>query len=381
MLSGDRRGQPQLIPWTSIRERIADEVVVAKSFAEGLDSPCSDCTTTSCCTHVPLQTFKVTNLVDLDHARYLLNFDRILLGIASNGDWSVYYVYPCRHLDRDDLSCTVHGTSDQPQICSKYNPYNCWYRRVFSKSVSEEFLQVDRPRFEWLAEQIEFDDNRTIVKVPDWRTLMEGMEALVDTPAPVTPEPAMTDSAFDGWTAIARGAAPKDEPLPVFSFEQSTSPCTSCAAYCCETLVFPQSAPSSISSFDYYRFCMGFPGLEIGVAADGTWSIVVKTRCRHLDGNRCSIYGKKERPLTCTYYDEWTCSYRPRFGQARPEGYLRLKLEQWKWLTECFQFDSFGEIAHFPTFADIRAHVEGRLREGTAGPSAAGASVVAAPGE
>jgi hypothetical protein len=55
---------------------------------------------------------------------------------------------------------------------------------------------------------------------------------------------------------------------------------------------------------------------------------------------------------------------------------MRLKLEQWKWLTECFQFDSFGEIAHFPTFADIRTHVESRLRE-----SPDEAPMVAAPGD
>ena len=374
MLTRERPGQPQLIPWTSIRERIVERPPMTKSFDDGLDSPCGGCTTASCCTHVPLSTFKVNNIVDLDHARYLLNFDRILLGIASNGDWSVYYVHPCSKLNRDDLSCTVHGTSDQPQICAKYNPYNCWYQRVFSRSVSEEFLQLDRPRFEWLADQITFDEERNIAGVPDWPAMMAAMVEMVDTPPPVAPEAPVTDAAAEGWRqAVLNGGRPEDE-IPLYSFDQSISPCASCAAYCCETLVFPQSPPGSVASLDYYRFCMGFPGLELGVAADGTWSIVVKARCRHLEGNRCGIYGKKERPLVCTYYDEWVCNYRPRFGQARPEGYLRLKLEHWKWLTECFQFDQFGEIAKFPSFAEIRSHIEDSWRAALVAGREAGAT-------
>ena len=356
-------GTSQLIPWVSIRERIVERQPITKSFDEGLDSPCGGCTVASCCTHVPLSTFKVANIIDLDHARYLLNFDRILLGIASNGDWSAYYVYPCSKLNREDLSCTVHGTSEQPQICSKYNPYNCWYKRVFSRSVSEEFLQLDRPRFEWLAEHIEFDEERNIAAVPEWQEMMAAMAPLVDTPAPAVDEPPASDSALEGWKDAVRYGVKPEDGVPLFTFDQSISPCDNCQAYCCETLVFPQSPPSSTASFDYYRFCMGFPGLEVGVGADGTWSIVVKTRCRHLDGNRCSLYGKKERPLVCAYYDEWVCNYRPRYGQARPDGYIRLKLEHWHWLTECFQFDQFGAIAKAPSFAEIRGHIEASWRD------------------
>lgn len=362
MLSQRREGA-QFVPWESIRESLEETDGAPKSFAQGLDSPCATCSTTPCCTHVPLQTFKVSNLVDLDHARYLLNFDRIQLGIAANGDWSAYYVYACSHLDRSDFSCNVHGTDDQPRICANYNPYNCWYRRVFTRSVGEDFIKLDRPRFNYLASQIQFDEDCEITGVPDWPAMMAAMRDMVDTPPPVAPEPPETDMAFDGWKqSVASGIDPQDQ-VPLLTFKQASSPCSNCAAYCCETLVFPQSTPGSISSFDYYRFAMGFPGVELGIVADGTWAIVVKTRCRHLSGNRCSIYGQKERPLVCTFYDEWVCNYKPRFSQARPEGYLRLRLEHWRWLTECFQFDPFGEIASFPTFVQIRAHIESRWKD------------------
>lgn len=352
----------QIIPWESIRDGLVDYAGPLRTMDDSLASPCASCETSPCCTHLPLHTFTISNLLELDHARYLLNFDRIQLGLSAAGDWSVYYVYPCRFLDRNDLSCTVHNQPAQPQICTQYNPYNCWYQRVFTRSVSAEFLQVDRPRFEYIASQIEFDAFNQIVTTPDWATMVEALRDVTATPPPVNALPPEDDAVFAAWREAVRSGIEDRPGAGVFAYEDLTDPCTGCGAYCCETLVFPQSAPSMMSSLDFCRFALGFPGVELGIA-DEAWSLIVHTRCRHLEGGRCSVFGSPERPLICKYYDAWKCTYRPNFGRPRPDDFLRIRLEQWEWLTECFRFDEFGQVAGPVSVADIRPHIEARWHE------------------
>ncbi len=361
--------QPQIIPWESIANGIAEVPAGPKTFAEGVTSPCATCQSSPCCTHLPLHTFRITNLVELDHARYLLNFDRIKLGLSAAGDWSAYYVYPCRFLSRTDYSCTVHATPDQPQICVQYNPYNCWYKRSLTQSVGDEFIQIDRPRFEYILANVQFDEMRNLIGAPDWATMVEAMREMTDSPAPVTPAPPASDAPFEAWREAVRTGLEERDPPAQLPYSAVTDPCTGCSASCCETLAFPQAPPATASALDYYRFALGFPGVEVGIADDG-WSIVVKTSCRHFENGRCSVYGKDERPLICKYYDAWKCSYRVNFGLPRPEAFLRLRLEHWAWLTECFTFNEFGQTNGVPPVADIRNHIEARWHHAMAAEAA-----------
>ncbi len=125
------------------------------------------------------------------------------------------------------------------------------------------------------------------------------------------------DAAFSEWEQTTRGnkEAPQHNPWPTGWFSAQDDSCAGCAAYCCKTLVFPQSLPVHVSNLDYFRFCLGFPGVELGIS-DHIWSLVVKTQCRHLnEQNRCSLFDLAERPLICKYYDAWKCDYKPQFGQ------------------------------------------------------------------
>ena len=63
-------------------------------------NPCETCDSIACCTHLSLHSFEVATLRDLDYARYVLGFERMVLGITPGGTWHVYYRYPCRYLDR-----------------------------------------------------------------------------------------------------------------------------------------------------------------------------------------------------------------------------------------------------------------------------------------
>lgn len=354
--------QTSSTPWNSIAEGVINLEDRRLTYAEAAASPCASCPTAPCCTHLPLHTFKITNMIELDHALYLLNFDRIELGLSASGEWSVYYTYPCRFLDRKKFTCTVHNTPEQPQICVHYNPYQCWYKRVFTKSASDDFLRVDRPRMEFILSQIVFDESRNIIEVPAWETLLEEFASPSLHLESAISEPPIHDPVTEAWREMIVLQNGHNSKSPeTYTYDALQEPCAGCQAYCCQTLVFPQSTPAHMSGLDYYRFCLGFPGVELGLA-DDSWSIIVKTTCRHLQGQRCGLYGQPQRPLICKYYDAWKCTYKINFGLPRPAGFLRVKLEQFRWLTECFQFDQTGAIVQFPATDMIRDYIEEQWR-------------------
>lgn len=352
-------------PWNSIAESLVP-VVPARPLKHNVavESPCANCSTSPCCTHLPLTTFKVTNLVELDHAIYLLNFDNIELTISASGDWSAYYAYPCRYLNRATFECSVHNDPRQPQICVHYNPYNCWYKRAFTVGQNDEVIRIDRPRMEILLGHIEFDEARQITSVPGWDALVEMMHGFGDRPKPPADPGPYADTALERWEAAITEEAESEaaEPPKYRSAGELENPCTGCAAYCCKTLVFPQAVPGHVSNLDYFRFCLGFPGVELGIG-DGQWSIIVKTTCRHLQDNRCGVYGQPERPIVCKYYDQWKCDYKRQFGETRPADMVRLRLEQWEWLAACFLYDDNGAIVEMPPMEVLRAAIEAQWKQ------------------
>jgi hypothetical protein len=351
------------------------------TLAEAKQTPCFTCSASPCCTHLPLHRFQVRTLVDLDHASYLLNFDRIELGIAPNGEWSVFYAYPCRFLDTRNPSnylCTIHGTELQPRICVHYNPYTCWYRRALGADPASEFLRIDRKRMAWISERVEFDDSRVIVGVPSWAEMADMCARSPLESEPIAQKPPDPDPVFERWLGETAGGPSQGRPPALRVYKDFLDPCTGCEAHCCKTLVFPHGRPTTRSNIDYLQFALGFPGVEVGVT-DGEWQIIVKTTCRHLTAdNRCGVFGQPSRPTLCKYYDASSCSYVVQFGQTAPPGFLRVQLEQLYWLTEAVRFAEDGSIAQLPSTEELRAHVEWRWSEAVASQiAAAGAS----PGE
>jgi Fe-S-cluster containining protein len=334
------------------------------SLEEARTSPCQTCATSPCCTHVPLQTFQIHTLRDLDHAVYLLNFERIVLGLSSAGDWSVYYHHPCRFLDRtnpQNYLCTLHDTAMQPRICVNYNPYSCWYKRALTPLPNPEFLVVDRGRMEIILDRLRFDEARNLVETPDWATLTAEWSRVPLAPPEGAGGPE-EDEVFDRWLEETAGGLPP-EPARPRAYGDFIDPCTGCGAWCCKTLVFPHGRPSARKNLDYLQFVLGFPGLEVGVS-DGDWVIVVRTRCRHLTrDNRCGVFGQPERPSLCRYFDAAGCSYVAQFGTARPRGFLRVRLEQFFWLVESLRFNPDGTLMELPSTERLRNDIEERWRQ------------------
>jgi Fe-S-cluster containining protein len=322
--------------------------------------PCDSCSA-PCCTYLPLHAFNVMHMRELDHALYLLNFPRIELGINATGGWGVYYRYPCRFLNRETALCTIYGSGQRPSICAHYNPYSCWYKQVLGTNGDGSFLRIDNRRMEAVVQHLTFDENLNIVGNPDWSMMREMLAKL-----PLSPEYDESfddDPVFDRWL---NDAASGPEPVPAvkteFSYSSLNNPCDGCGAFCCKYLVFPQAVPTTRVSLDFLHFALGFPGLEIGVS-DDSWSVIVKTTCRHLSGNRCSIFGQPERPQICRFYDAHACSYVAQFGAPRPEGFMRIRLEQFQSLVEPIGFDEYGNIITLPETEILPQHIEQQLRE------------------
>jgi Fe-S-cluster containining protein len=330
------------------------------TFVDAMQSPCATCDTAPCCSHLPLPGFPVETLMQFDHARWLLGFEGIELGVSGSGEWSVFYREHCRFLDVTNYSCTIHGTSQQPSICQHYNPYTCWYRKALIPTVSADFLRIDRKRFEMLVPLVRFDDDRNVVAVPTWDALQELFaEVPVDDHVRVSNG---LDPMVVEWQDIALGRK-DDRRAAARSADRvlDSDPCAGCAAYCCETLQFFIEPPTSASSVDYLRFALGFKGVQLGIG-DGGWSLLIRTRCRHLKDGRCSVYNTPERPLRCRYFDAYQCPYPTLLGTPKPSGFVRIGLESFATLESVLEVDEAGNVLELPSADTVRNAVENTWR-------------------
>jgi Fe-S-cluster containining protein len=88
--------------------------------------------------------------------------------------------------------------------------------------------------------------------------------------------------------------------------------CQYCTAKCCRYFALPIDTPDVQQDFDYLRWYLLHDRASV-FTEDGTWYLLVHTRCQHLqDDNRCGIYATRPqicRDYTtdnCEYEDEWT---------------------------------------------------------------------------
>jgi hypothetical protein len=327
------------------------------SFREARQAPCMTCSTSPCCTYLLLRDFQLDTVLDVDYAQYLLNFDGIYLGLAKDRKMDVYLYQPCGYLDVPTGLCTVHSTPLQPAVCVHYNGHCCGYRSRMTVEVDPERPILNRARMDWLAEHMVFDDERRVTGGPQWDDILAAFETLPLERTPLAaPEP---DPMIEQWRSIALTAkSQRDEPsVHRYADAEVSDPCQSCSAWCCKKLVFNRGLPVNASQLEFLRYCLGFPGVEVGVAADG-WAVIVSTRCRHLYGDRCSVFGSEERPLRCSYFDALSCSFRSHFGVPRPEEIVRVNRDQFGLVANSIVFDELGQVVAIPPVNVLRNLLE-----------------------
>jgi hypothetical protein len=212
---------------------------------------------------------------------------------------------------------------------------------------------LDRARARAYAELVTFDDERRVADLPDWDAFLA---ALGDLPLQKSEAPPPgPDPVLEEWRALVLGEKPREDGYSDHRFSDPvvSEPCSGCEAYCCTTLVFEHEIPETAASFDFVRYCLGFPGVEIAFA-DDCWNIVVRTRCRHLDGNRCSVYGEPERPLRCGNLDGLRCGYRSHIGRPFPPECVRITRREYPALEASVVFDEQGRVRRVPTVEKLR---------------------------
>jgi hypothetical protein len=295
-----------------------------------------------------LPEFTAPDLEGLDWARYLLNFEGIRILLTKSGRWIPYWRQACRYFDRHGHLCTVHGTDLQPHTCVSYDPFTCYYRKTFPAQENDEQVWLDRRRLEAVLTAVQVDERRAIVLPP----FEELRQILATVPLAPLPElPALPDPG----PASREGESERREGLR-FADAAVQSPCEGCAAYCCTRLLVPVGVPPDATLVEYLRYALGFPGVELVVQDDG-WSLAMPSTCRHLDGTRCGVYGKDERPFRCEYYDAWTCVYRDTFAPG-PGGSLRLRYEDLPVLLARCEFDDRGRLVQAPVAAELSATLD-----------------------
>lgn len=333
------------------------------TWAEARRSPCAACPQSYCCTHVPLHQFALRTVLHVDQAGYLLNFEGILLGLDSELVVTVYLNQPCTHLDQPSGLCTVHGTDLQPGECRHYPAFACDYRHRMADGNDPEHLLLDRARFDWLASTLYFDDLRDLVAGSEWPDTVAGVSAipLSRRPAPMPPpDPAMAE-----WQDVVIGRKAPSERSRAVRYDDLAvqQPCAGCAAYCCQVLVFNQDIPTHLADLDRIRYLLGFPSIELAVA-DGDWSILVHTRCRHLAGTECGVFGQPERPLKCAALPSVGCEYKPMLGDYDPDRQLRIRADLFPVLQNALAYASDGTVLGVPPVSLINQLMQNALRAG-----------------
>lgn len=338
-------------------------LVPGLTWAEARQSPCAVCAQSYCCTHARLHQFELRTVLHVDQAGYLLNFDGILLGLDSEFVVTVYLNQACSLLDQDSGLCTVHGTDQQPGECRHYPAFSCDYRHRMTDGNDPEHLILDRARFDWLAGTLYFDEDRYLVAGPEWPDTVAGVSAipLSRHPAPLRPpDPAMAD-----WRDVVIGRKPPTGMGRAVPYDDPAvqQPCAGCAAHCCQVLVFNQAIPTRVADLDRILYLLGFPSIEL-VVAEGDWSILVHTRCRHLRGTECGLFGQPERPLKCGALPAVGCEYKPMLGAYDPDRQLRIRADLFPVLQNSLAYASDGTVLAVPPVPLINQLMQDALRTG-----------------
>lgn len=311
-------------------------------YSTAQSTPCAGCDA-GCCIYLPLKDLAITDYKSLDYAFYVLNFANIELALFAGGLWRAHLVRACSKLDVETRKCTVHETPEQPQVCKRYDPYFCTYKKTFHSPDSESSIRFDTARLKVFASLCVFDGHRQIVEQPSMETLLATLPPLDLTR--INQEPPAPDSPQ------------KNNKQTRKQFSDFQDPCAACPAWCCSSLVFPTAAPSSVGSLDYYKFFLNFPGTALTLSNNEA-SLMIRADCQHLVRNeqghgKCGVFGKAERPQVCRLYDEQTCGYKERFSAKESDRSITLSRSDFHKVQHLFEFDENGYLVHRPTLAEM----------------------------
>ena len=325
--------------FTTIHSNVAE-------VAEHKEHPCNHCIA-PCCTTVTLHEFEPQTFRDVDYLGYLIGFSRIELGWLPSGTVEINYRAFCTNFDSKTAGCKVHGTDEQPLMCTEYDAHQCTYKAQFLGDQSTDMLRVSAARFESIARQFSYDPKGTIVKRPTFAEISLGLES-------------SENEKTRSYELKKYGPTLDPLPIPGVQAEEEplshqklrSNPCSGCAAYCCRVLVFPLPAPSDRREVSFYRYIAGFPGLEVALTPRG-YIVQCFSKCQHLtESNQCELFNKARRPVFCSTYDAWRCSFVPTYKNGTSL-LRRLNRDEWAIVESMFCYGEEGGVTHIPVYEEV----------------------------
>ena len=107
----------------------------------------------------------------------------------------------------------------------------------------------------------------------------------------------------------------------------------------------------------FYRYIIGFPGLEIALTPRG-FVVQCFSKCQHLsDTRQCQVYGKPGRPVFCTAYDAWKCSFVPTYEHGTSL-FRRFSKGEWAEVETMFRYDDEDAVTYVPAYEDVVAAMD-----------------------
>ncbi len=96
--------------------------------------------------------------------------------------------------------------------------------------------------------------------------------------------------------------------------------CFGCGAKCCKYVAMEIDTPEDREDFENIRWYVAHENIRVFVEEDETWNIEFVTKCKYLDGERCSIHedynkdAKIRRPKICKEFNVDIC---PQYNEYR----------------------------------------------------------------
>lgn len=143
--------------------------------------------------------------------------------------------------------------------------------------------------------------------------------------------------------------------------EARQSPCATCdESPCCQFLPLEDFHVRTMMDLDRLSYLANFDGIELGLQADGRWSVYLRRPCRHLspDDYSCTVHDTPEQPHVCEMYNPFKCWYRERMG-AGTDDFLRVDRRRLDFILAGTRFDERRRVTEAPAWEEMEAAFKG----------------------
>jgi hypothetical protein len=200
--------------------------------SDWLESPCSTCGGAFCCSNLPLCDLSVETRSEMLLMADLCWFEGLVPVLKDDGQWRLFYHAECGFFHKITGKCSIHDTPLQTDICRKYSPYSCWYKKAFTTAETDTLIRFNGERVEKLISMMLFDDTGVIQKAPPWIDIQRAFSDIPYIKATVSAPKVLMEKAVDSE----------------------------------HLFLLPPGKPRKPGHLDLIKFRLGFPGVMVMIS-------------------------------------------------------------------------------------------------------------------